>query len=188
MRGIAQSLTVAAVALMVTGSLVAQAPTTTAIRAGRLVDPVAGTIATNQTILIEGRTIKAIGASLQIPSNATVIDLSTSSVLPGLFDAHTHLCATTRILADRLGIDFLDAVLLDPAGYRAIQGVVHAREMLDAGFTTVRDVGNAGQYVDVALQRGINEGLVPGPTMVVAGRIIAPFGGQFRTRADKSVL
>ena len=85
-------------------------------------------------------------------------------------------------------MDYLDLVLLDPAGYRAIQGVVHAREMLDAGFTTVRDVGNAGNYVDVDLQRAINEGLVPGPTMLVAGRIIAPFGGQYRTRAEKRFL
>jgi imidazolonepropionase-like amidohydrolase len=178
----------ASVALMATGSLVAQAPTTTAIKAGRLIDPQTGTVTANQTILIEGNSIKAVGTSLSIPPGANVIDLSTSSVLPGLFDAHTHLCATVRILADRLGISFLDAILLDPAGYRAIQGVAHAREMLDAGFTTVRDVGNAGQYVDVDLQRGINRGLVPGPTMIVAGRIIAPFGGQFSTRADKSVI
>lgn len=160
----------------------------TAIKAGRLVDPAAGTALAGQVILIEGGKVKAVGAGLQIPAGATVIDLSGSTVLPGLFDAHTHLCARSRIEADRLGVDFLDLVLLDPAGYRAIQGVVHARQMLDAGFTTVRDVGNAGQYVDVDLQRGINEGLVPGPTMLVAGRIITPFGGQFRTRAGKQFL
>ncbi|MCU0239719.1 MAG: amidohydrolase family protein [Pyrinomonadaceae bacterium] len=160
----------------------------TAIKAGKLVNPSTSTTLTNQVILVEGKKIKAIGEGLQIPSVATVIDLSNSTVMPGLFDAHTHLCARSRIEADRLGVDFLDLVLLDPAGYRAIQGVVYARQMLDAGFTTVRDVGNAGKYVDVDLQRGINEGLVPGPTMIVAGRIIAPFGGQFRTRAEKHVL
>jgi imidazolonepropionase-like amidohydrolase len=159
-----------------------------AVKAGRLIDASAGTAATNQVILVEGGKIKAVGANLQIPAGAQVYDLSDSTVLPGLFDAHTHLCARVRIEADRLGVDYLDLVLLDPAGYRAIQGVVHAREMLDAGFTTVRDVGNAGNYVDVDLQRAINEGLVPGPTMVVAGRIIAPFGGQYRTRAEKRFL
>ena len=187
-RVITHLATVSTVALLVVGSLVAQTQTTIAILAGQLIDPQTGALATNQTILIEGRTVKAVGASLQIPPYATVIHLSTSTVLPGLFDAHTHLCAKVRTAADRLGIGFLDAILLDPAGYRAIQGVAHARDMLDAGFTTVRDVGNAGQYVDVDLQRGIDEGLVPGPTMVVAGRIIAPFGGQFSTRAAKSVL
>jgi imidazolonepropionase-like amidohydrolase len=160
----------------------------TAIKVGKLVDPATATTLTNQVILVEGGKIKAIGAGLPIPSGATIVDLSNSTVMPGLFDAHTHLCARSRIEADRLGIDYLDLVLLDPAGYRAIQGVYYAGQMLDAGFTTVRDVGNAGKYVDVDLQRGINEGLVPGPTMVVAGRIIAPFGGQYRTRADKQFL
>jgi len=160
----------------------------TVIKAGKLVDPATATTLTNQVILVEGGKIKAVGAGLQIPSGATIVDLSKSTVMPGLFDAHTHLCAKATIEADRLGIDYLDMVLLNPAGYRAIQGVYYAKQMLDAGFTTVRDVGNAGKYVDVDLQRGINEGLVPGPTMVVAGRIIAPFGGQYRTRADKQFL
>ena len=160
----------------------------TAIKAGKLIDPVAAATLTDQVILVEEGKVKAVGAKLQIPSGATVIDLSNSTVMPGLFDAHTHLCARSRIEADRLGVDYLDLVLLDPSGYRAIQGVYYAKQMLDAGFTTVRDVGNSGKYVDVDLQRGINEGLVTGPTMIVAGRIIAPFGGQFRTRADKQFL
>lgn len=160
----------------------------TAIQAGRLLDPASGTTSVNQIILIEGGRIKDVGPRIKIPADAVVIDLSKSTVLPGLFDAHTHLCIRYRVLADRLGIDYLDQMLLDPAGYRAIQGVAHARQMLDAGFTTVRDVGNAGNYVDVDLKRGVNEALVPGPTMLVAGRIISPFGGQYRTRANKEVL
>lgn len=160
----------------------------TVIKAGKLVDPTNGATLTNQIILIEGGKIKAVGAGLQVPSDATVIDLSKSTVMPGLFDAHTHLCAKVTIEADRLGLDYFDMVLLNPSGYRAIQGVYYAKQMLDAGFTTVRDVGNSGKYVDVDLQRGINEGLVPGPTMIVSGRIIAPFGGQYRTRADKQFL
>jgi imidazolonepropionase-like amidohydrolase len=160
----------------------------TAIKAGKLVDPTMGTTLTNQIILIEGKKIKAVGAELQIPADATVIDLSKSTVMPGLFDAHTHLCAKVTIEADRLGLDYFDMVLLNPSGYRAIQGVYYAKQMLDSGFTTVRDVGNSGKYVDVDLQRGINEGLVPGPTMIVSGRIISPFGGQYRTKADKQFL
>lgn len=79
-------------------------------------------------------------------------------------------------------------VLLNPEGYRAIQGTVYAKQMLDAGFTTVRDAGNAGKYADVDVKRAINEKLVDGPNMFVAGKIIAPFGGQFRTKADKQFL
>ncbi len=64
--------------------------------------------------------------------------------------------------------------------FRAIQGVANARTMLEAGFTTIRDLGNAGNYADTDLRRAIAEGIVPGPTMVTAGRLICPFGGQYR--------
>ena len=72
----------------------------TAIKAGRLIDPAAGTTATNQIILVEGGKITAVGAGLQIPAGATVVDLSQSTVLPGLFDAHTHLCMTMQTKRD----------------------------------------------------------------------------------------
>jgi imidazolonepropionase-like amidohydrolase len=85
-------------------------------------------------------------------------------------------------------VDFLDLVLLNPDGYRAIQGAVHAKQMLEAGFTTIREAGNSGKYVDVDIKRAINEGLIIGPTILTAGRIITPFGGQFRTKADKQFL
>ena len=65
------------------------------------------------------------------------------------------------------------------AGYRSLVGAANAKQMLDAGFTTVRDVGNSGDYLDVDLKKAIDQGLVPGPTVVPAGRIIAPYGGQF---------
>ncbi|MEO7652495.1 MAG: amidohydrolase family protein, partial [Bryobacteraceae bacterium] len=157
----------------------------TAIRAGKLADPETGATATGQTILIDGAKITAVGANLAIPPGAKLIDLSRYTVSPGLFDAHTHLCAKNIIDRDRG--DFLIMSLLDPTGYRAILGVVHAREMLEAGFTTVRDVGNAGNYADIDLRRSIREGLVPGPTIIAAGRIIAPFGGQFEQRAENAI-
>jgi imidazolonepropionase-like amidohydrolase len=159
-----------------------------AVRAGTLIDVESGTALPNHTVLIEAGKVTAIGRDLAVPAGATILDLSGSYVMPGLIDAHTHLCIRTRFEADRLGLDVLDAVLLDPPGYRGIQGVAYAREMLDAGFTAVRDMGNAGQYVDVDLQRGIRERLVPGPTMLVAGRILSTFGGQFRARVDRVVL
>jgi len=78
--------------------------------------------------------------------------------------------------------------LVDSTGYRAIQGVANARAMLESGFTTVRDVGNAGNYADTDLRRAIDDGLVPGPTMLNAGRIIAPYGGQFHLQPEKRDL
>ena len=65
-----------------------------AIKAGKLVDPDAGTVATNQVILVDGQTIKAVGSQLAIPANAKVIDLSSMTVLPGLTDSHTHMLLT----------------------------------------------------------------------------------------------
>lgn len=154
-----------------------------AIRAGRLIDPEAGTSTAGAVILVEEGKIKAAGAGLPIPAGADVIDLGGASVLPGLFDAHTHLCIRTAQPAGETPRDLWAALLFttlsDTTGYRAIQGVAAARAYLDAGFTTVRDVGNAGNYADTDLRRAVEQGLVPGPTILNAGRIITPYGGQF---------
>ena len=158
----------------------------TVIKAGRLVAPETGTVSENQVIIVEGERIEAVGAGLEIPDGANVIDLSHATVMPGLFDAHTHLCLNMQRQWD--AGDYLVNSLNWRTGMRAITGVVHAREMLDAGFTTVRDVGNAGDYAAVDLARAIAWGMVPGPTVVAAGRIITPFGGQFAKPAPKHVL
>ena len=157
-----------------------------AIKAGKLVDPEKGSAETNQIILIRGRKIEAVGADVSIPADAQVIDLSKSTVLPGLFDAHTHLCMTLK--KNRDGDSYFITTLLDPTPYRAIEGVANARDMLAAGFTTVRDVGNNGNYCDSALREAIERGVVPGPTMINAGRIIAPYGGQFQLQPEKRDL
>jgi imidazolonepropionase-like amidohydrolase len=159
----------------------------TAIKAGTLINPETGTQESNQTILIEAGKIKAIGQDLEIPGNAIRIDLSHEAVLPGLIDAHTHLLANVDAKWD-LG-DFWIMALQRRAGWRAIQGAQHALEMLDSGFTTVRDVGNSGDYLDADLEKAIRFGVVPGPRMIFAGHIIAPFGGQFwDTPTDPKLL
>ena len=164
----------------------------TAIRAGQLVDPATGTATRNAVILVEGGKIQAVGPSVAVPPNARLVDLSGKTVLPGLFDVHTHLCLGIKTQGGNglpeLLRSLLAATAIETDAYRAIQGVANARDMLRAGFTTVRDVGNAGNYADTALRRAIEDGLVPGPTVVNAGRIITPYGGQYHglppTRAD----
>ena len=156
----------------------------TAIKAGKLVDPETGTTAINQIILVEGGKIKAVGASLQIPPGASAIDLSNSTVLPGLFDAHSHMCQMTTP-GNR---DLFTTDLQQTTSFRAIIGVANARAMLESGFTTIRDVGNNGNYADTALRLAIEQGLVPGPTMINAGRIIAPFGGQYHLQPERPEL
>lgn len=158
----------------------------TAIKAGKLVDPATGKVSINQIILVEGKTITDVGTNLAIPAGATVIDLSDKTVLPGLFDAHTHLCMNMQQKRDAGRYYF--TTLLDSTGFRAIQGVANARSMLEYGFTTVRDIGNGANYADTDLRRSIEQGIVPGPTIINAGRIIAPYGGQFQMQADKKDL
>jgi imidazolonepropionase-like amidohydrolase len=157
-----------------------------AIKAGKIVDPESGTVSSNQTIIVENGRITQIGANASIPANATVIDLSNSVVLPGLFDMHTHLCMDVQAARD--AGRYYYTTLNDPDSFRSVQGVVNARTMLESGFTSARDVGNEGNYACVSVRRAIQRGMVPGPTFQTAGRIIAPYGGQFHLQQDKQNL
>jgi imidazolonepropionase-like amidohydrolase len=161
-------------------------PSVFAIRAGTLVDPETGTSTSNQTIVVQGGKITTVGSTVDVPSGATTIDLSRSAVMPGLFDAHTHLCMDVDVVRDA-GSYFL-TTLRDSDTDRAIQGVVNARSMLETGFTTVRDVGNEGRYACVSVRNAIERGDIDGPTMITAGRIIAPYGGQFHLQPNRPEL
>src|SRR5467141_10579 len=157
-----------------------------AIKAGKLLDPETGKTTVNQIILVEGNRIKEIGTNVITPADAKIVDLSKATVLPGLFDAHTHLCMT--VIPKRDHGNYYFTTLLDTTGYRAIEGVANGVAMLQSGFTTVRDIGNAGNYADSDLRHAIEEGWVQGPTVVNAGIIIAPYGGQFHLQPEKKDL
>lgn len=161
--------------------LFAQAPAkeTILIKAGRLVDARNGRVLTDQAILIEGDRIKEVGpaqtVSSHAPSTARVIDLSNSTVLPGLIDCHTHLTFDPSHNGyAALGIS---------VPREALYGAKNAKVTLEAGFTTVRNVGASG-YSDVALRDAIEAGDVPGPRMNTAGPGIGVTGGHF----DNSLL
>ncbi len=162
-------------------TLPAQAPSPaapiTAIKAGRLVDPATGTTATNQFILVQNGRFTAVGANVAIPAGATVIDLSALTVVPGLVDAHNHLALTYKEVPERN--NYYLTTILDDTPLRAIQAVSNGIQMLASGFTIVRDMGNNGRYADIALRRAIEQGWVPGPTLIPSGLIIGGMGGQF---------
>jgi imidazolonepropionase-like amidohydrolase len=145
------------------------------VRVGKLIDPQAGKVLTDQVIRIEGERIVSVGpwkgAPKDVPKASKVIDWSGLTVLPGLIDMHTHI-------VDDAQSENIALPLLRTAAQQAYIGAGHARATLRAGFTSVRDVGTWRAFGDVALRDAINQGLVPGPRMSVAGAYVtAPGGG-----------
>ena len=176
------------------------------IRAGELVDPETGTTQSDQTIVIEDGMIRAVGANPTIPADAVELDLSSLTVLPGLFDTHTHVGSAY----DADNSTLLEYNVNVSTAERAIQSLVSAQSFLFNGFTTIRDLGNSGHFADAALLRFLNASAVRsrgprpagrtrnwvdagmgqtgralGPTMFISGKILAPFGGQFRLNPDQ---
>ncbi len=150
-------------------------PEATLIRAGRVFDSERGVMLPARDILLRGGLIEAVGEDLAAPAGARVLDLRAYTVLPGLIDAHTHLLLEVEPYA---GIE-PEVITKQGDVLRALRGAAHAREYLHAGITTVRDLGNAGLFADVALKRAIDEGDLPGPRMYVSGPGLSAEGGQF---------
>ncbi len=148
------------------------APKTVYVRAGRLFDATSDSVRENQVIVILGDRIQSVGpaSAITIPLSASVIDLSHATVLPGLIDCHTHLGSR----ADRYDeiYNFKDTPFDS-----AFAGVVNARKTLEAGFTSVRDVGSL-PFLAVDLRNSINEGFIPGPRIVASGPAISITGGH----------
>jgi imidazolonepropionase-like amidohydrolase len=140
------------------------------VHAGRLLDVKTGNLASNQAIVIEGDKILSVGpaAAAKAAPDATVIDLPNATVMPGMIDAHTHITFNPQFGYETLGISVPREALI---------GARNARTTLEAGFTTIRNVGARG-FADVALRDAINAGDVPGPRMIVSGPALSITGGH----------
>lgn len=121
-------------------------------------------------VLLDGDRIADVGANLKMPDGTRVIDLGGATLLPGLIDLHTHLCG-------HYGTHWEDELIKTTPAYSALWGARNARVTLEAGYTTVRDMGTAWPYVDTELRNAINAGAVPGPRMFVAGAYVSSTGG-----------
>lgn len=153
------------------------------VRAGSLFDSEAGRMVGPRDILIRGQRVVEVGQGLAVPEGATIIDLGRCSVIPGLIDVHTHLLLEQR---EREGLSDVAArdQGVDGDVYRTLVGAQRARQYLEAGFTAVRDLGNSGQFLDLMLERGVNDGRVPGPRIYGSGPGLAPEGGQLEPLTD----
>jgi imidazolonepropionase-like amidohydrolase len=147
----------------------ADSTTRIAIRAGRLIDGRGGAPIANAVILIDGDRITAVGPGLTIQANARVIDLGRSTVLPGFIDCHTHVTSQPS--------DYYQDIFRRSPIDVAVTSHTYAKRTLEAGFTTIRDVGSA-EFIDVALRNAIDRGDVPGPRMQAATLAVGSTGGH----------
>ena len=149
------------------------------LRAAKMLDVKAGKVVSHPVVIVDGGRIQKVGTGLAIPAGAKLIDLGGATLLPGLIDAHTHLLQNYDFA---LGGDDNNMALtvsqMSPAE-RALLGAKMGREDLEAGITSVRDVGNSGINGDVALSRAIEKGWVSGPRVVPCTRALSGIGGQF---------
>lgn len=158
-------------AVSVHGQDVKPTPKTIAVKAAHLIDTRGGRVLDQQLVVIVGDRIENVGPTKDtpVPAGATLIDLGAATILPGLIDAHVHLTGDPKDIGyPSLGISVPRS---------ALTGAKNARLTLEAGFTTVRDVGASG-YADVALRDAINAGDVPGPRMAVSGLSLGSTGGH----------
>ncbi len=150
------------------------AETRVVLRAKRAIQPKSGARIEPAFVDVRDGKIASV-ASSPPPDAPPPVDLGEATIVPGLIDAHAHLLHVET--TDESSV-VVESVLMSDAD-RALRGVSFARQMLDAGFTTVRDLGNSGRGADVSLRGAIRKGWVDGPSMLVSTRALAPPGGQF---------
>ena len=166
------------VALLISILSASAADQTIVLKAARLFDGKSNTLAQNGFVIVQGDKIVDVGSNLPVPDGAQVIDLGDATLSPGFMDAHTHVTLDFTDFNKRR----LEELTLNVAE-QTLRATTYARATVEAGFTTVRDVGSrfvaSREFVDVALRNAINQGLIVGPRMLVATHGIGATGGHF---------
>ncbi|HEX8250879.1 MAG TPA: amidohydrolase family protein, partial [Pyrinomonadaceae bacterium] len=147
----------------------------TVIKAGHMFDARSGRMLDNQIIVIQNGKIKEVGANAKFSKTDKIIDLSDSWVLPGLMDCHVHI---TSNYPHRKYAGLESIYSTESTSLRALRGSAVAKQFLENGFTTIKEIGNDANYATADVIKAIRQGWIQGPTIIYAGKIIAPYGGQ----------
>ncbi len=180
--------------LFSSGEVAAQTPTpVTLVKAGRLLDPRTGNVLSPAAVLIEDGKIKEVGSPSQLqahaPAGAKTVDLGSATLLPGLIDSHTHLLVDPVVPSEaerarRYNGDFVPGLLLaivESPSKRVLIGAQLAREDLESGITTVRNLGHSGIDGDTELRDAVNAGRVLGPRILASGRKLITRGSYVQS-------
>ncbi|HET7649963.1 MAG TPA: amidohydrolase family protein [Gammaproteobacteria bacterium] len=143
------------------------------LKAAHLFDAVSGRMTDHGMVLVDGGKIVAVGGNINVPAGARVIDLGDATLLPGFIDSHVHL---SMEMSDNWYKDFYNDMMRFPAE-KALYGSKYARETLESGFTTVRDLGGR-DWVPLGLRNAINAGVIEGPRMLIANSFIGATAGH----------
>ena len=165
--------------LLLSAAAAVAADQTIVLKAARMFDGKSKALVQNGVVIVHGDKIVDVGSNLPVPAGARVIDLGDATLSPGFMDAHTHLTLDFSGNFNERRLKELDLNVSE----QAIKATTYARATVEAGFTTVRDLGSrfvgSREFVDVALRNSINKGVVVGPRMLVATKGIGATGGHF---------